>query len=294
MIAWSHIGAACVALAIAVAGAVVPAIAAADNSRILATGGATQFEGQAGGGIVPWAVLAGYGSTGEVGVSAFGTYLPTDDYALKVAGFAVSFENRVELSYARQSLDLGTLGTALGLDDPDFRQDVFGLKVRLFGDLIYEAWPQISAGLQYKRHLDFAIPAAVGAADDADADFYVAATKLWLAGLFDRNVFANVTLRYTRANQAGLVGFGGDVEDDRTVVFEGSAGIFVNRYVAIGGEYRQHPDNLSFTEQNDWFDVFVGWFPNKHVSVVAAYANLGTVATLNQQDGVYVSIELAY
>ena len=39
----------------------------ADQGRLLATGGATSLEGQAGGGIVPWAVLAGYAEEGEWG-----------------------------------------------------------------------------------------------------------------------------------------------------------------------------------------------------------------------------------
>ncbi|MEQ8234857.1 MAG: DUF3034 family protein [Gammaproteobacteria bacterium] len=266
----------------------------ANNSRILATGGGTQVEGQAGGGIVPWAVLAGYGSSGEVGASAFYTHVELDDYALDAVGAAVSFDNRIELSVARQQFDLGTLGEALGLADKELRQDVLGLKLRLAGDLIYGRLPQLAFGMQYKRHLDFGIPAAVGAVRRRDADFYLAATKLWLAGPFDRNVFANATLRYTRANQGGLLGFGGDRDDSRDLVFEGSVGIFLTRHVALGGEYRQHPDNLSFSEQDDWIDAFIGIFPNKHVSLVAAWANLGTIATLDSQRGWYLSLEVAF
>ena len=39
----------------------LPALAGAEQGRLLATGGATSIDGAAGGGIVPWAVLAGYG-----------------------------------------------------------------------------------------------------------------------------------------------------------------------------------------------------------------------------------------
>ncbi|MEQ8663606.1 MAG: DUF3034 family protein [Gammaproteobacteria bacterium] len=265
-----------------------------NGSRILATGGATQLEGQAGGGIVPWAVLAGYGSSGEVGATAFLTHVELDDYALDAAGAALSFDNRVELSVARQQFDLGTLGDALGLPDKELRQDILGLKLRLAGDVIYGRLPQFAFGVQYKRHLDFGIPAAVGAVRRRDADFYLAATKLWLAGPFDRNVFANATLRYTRANQGGLLGFGGDRDDSRDLVFEGAAGIFLTRHVAIGCEYRQHPDNLSFSDQDPWMDAFVGIFPNKHVALVAAWADLGTVATLDSQQGWYLSLEVAF
>lgn len=266
----------------------------AAGSRLLATGGGTQVEGQAGGGIVPWAVMAGYGSSGEVGASAFYTHVELDDYALDALGVAVSVDNRIEFSLARQQLDLGTLGDALGLPDKSLRQDILGLKLRVAGDLIYGGLPQIAAGLQFKRHLDFGIPAAVGAVRRRDADFFLAASKLWLAGPFDRNVFANATLRYTRANQGGLLGFGGDRDDSRDVMFEGAVGVFLNRHVAVGFEYRQQPDNLRFSDQDAWMDAFVGVFPSKHVSLVAAWASLGTVATLDGQQGWYLSLEVAF
>jgi hypothetical protein len=265
-----------------------------DNSRILATGGATQVEGQAGGGIVPWAVLAGYGSSGEVGASGFYTHVELKDYALDAYGVAVSYDNRIELSLARQEFALGTLGKALGVPDKSLRQNIAGMKLRLYGDLIYGPLPQFALGLQYKSNLDFGIPAAVGARHDDDADFYLSAAKLWLAGPFDRNVFANITLRYTRANQGGLLGFGGDRGDSRDVMFEGALGVFLTRHIVVGAEYRQQPDKLGFSPQSDWFDAFVGVFADKHLSLVAAYADLGTVATLPAQRGWYLSLQVAF
>ena len=41
-------------------------------------------------------------------------------------------------------------------------------------------------------------------------DLYIAATKLYFAALAGRNVILDATLRRTRANQFGLLGFGGD------------------------------------------------------------------------------------
>ena len=38
-------------------------------------------------------------------------------------------------------------------------------------------------------------------------------------------------------------------------------------------------------------DVFVGYFPNKHVSFVLAYARLGEIATLANQNGTYLSVQ---
>src|SRR6478736_6454971 len=78
----------------------------AGQGRLLATGGATQVEGSAGGGIVPWAVLAGYGTDQQLGGTAFYTRVDTGDYALDAYGAAFTLHNRLELSVARQSFDL--------------------------------------------------------------------------------------------------------------------------------------------------------------------------------------------
>lgn len=274
--------------------AVVCASGAHADSRILATGGASTIEGAAGGGIVPWAVLAGYSSGDEFGSAVYSTQLRVEDYSLDVKGVAVSYNNRFELSYARQNFDLGTLGDALGLPGHRFRQDIFGLKYRIAGDLIFNRMPQITLGLQYRKHLDFAVPTVVGALRDSDDELYLSAAKLWLAAVFDRNAFMNVTGRYSRANQGGLLGFGGDLNDDRELLLEASTGLFVTRKLALGVEYREHPENLGFSKQDAWRDVFVGYFVNKHISLVGAYADLGTVATLPDQKGWYMSLAFAY
>jgi len=60
--------------------------AAGNGSRIVATGGASAFEGAAGGGLVPWALLSGYGDHGEVGAAAFASTVRVDDFSLAVAG----------------------------------------------------------------------------------------------------------------------------------------------------------------------------------------------------------------
>lgn len=263
----------------------------ADGTRQLATGGATMFEGAAGGGLVPWAVLNGYATREEVGGSAFATRLDTDDYRLDVAGASVNLFNRVELSVARQELDLITLGPALGLPGASLEQDVLGLKYRLFGDVVYTETPQVSLGIQYKKNRDFAIPATVGAADDDGVDLYASAAKLFLAGARGYNLFLNGTVRYTEANETGLLGFGGADGSSHSVNLEAAAGVLLTRKLVVGAEYRQKSGNLDGLPEDDWYDVFVGYFPNRHFSVVAAYTHLGEVATLTDQQGWYLSIE---
>lgn len=265
--------------------------AMADNGRLIATGGASSLEGAAGGGITPWAVLAGYGEQNEWGATAFATTVNLPDYRLDVAGLAVAYDNRVELSFARQRFDLGSLVHKLNLPEDSLGQDVLGVKVRLFGDVIYDDLPQVSLGLEYKHQRDFLIPSLVGAKRDSDTEGYLAASRLFMGAAFGYNLLVNGSLRYSRANELGLLGFGGDRRDSRSLLKEGSVELLFNPRWAVGVEYREKPDNLSFAGESDWADLFVGYFPNKHVSVVLAYARLGDIATLDNQNGTYLSIQ---
>jgi hypothetical protein len=266
-------------------------LASAGEGRLLATGGATSLEGAAGGGIMPWAVLAGYGERGEWGADVFATRVETGDYRLDVAGVAAAYGNRIELSYARQRFDLGTLARDLRLPDNSLSQDVLGLKLRLAGDLIYDRLPQIALGLQHKRQRDFLVPSLVGAQRREDSEGYLAASRLILGGAFGYNLLLNANLRYSRANELGLLGFGGDRRDRHSWLKEGSVAVLLDRHWAVGIEYREKPDNLSFAGESDWADLFVGYFPNKNLAVVLAYARLGEIATLDNQDGVYLSVQ---
>ncbi|UUQ63366.1 DUF3034 family protein [Pseudomonas fuscovaginae UPB0736] len=266
-------------------------VAEADNGRLIATGGASSLEGTAGGGITPWAVLAGYGEKNEWSATAFATTVNIPDYRLDVAGLAASYDNRVEVSFARQRFDLGSLVHKLNLPEDHLGQDIIGLKVRLFGDLIYDTLPQVSLGLEYKHQTNFDIPELVGAKRDQDVEGYLAASRLFMGAAFGYNVLVNGGLRYSRANELGLMGFGGDRRDTRSVLKEGSVAVLFNPRWALGVEYREKPDNLSFAGESDWADVFIGYFPNKHVSFVLAYARLGEIATLDNQNGTYLSVQ---
>ena len=281
-------------LALMVLAMALPTGALARDGRLLATGGATQVEGAAGGGIVPWAVLAGYGTRDQDGGTAFYTRMDTGDYALDAYGVAYTFRNRLELSLARQRFDLGELQRRLSLPWNALEQDVFGAKLRLGGDLVYTAWPQFSLGVQHKRLRDGALPLAIGARDDQGTDVYLSASKLFLAGPGGRQLLLNGTLRSTRANQMGLLGHGGDRDDGRSLVFEGSAALVLDPSWVVGVEYRQKPDNLGFAGEDAWMDAFVAWFPNKHLAVVGAWADLGSIATLDGQRGAYLSLQLSY
>ena len=276
-------------LAIAAALTLSTSALADPGSRLWATGGVTTIEGSAGGGLVPWAMLAGYASDREWGGTVTLSRAKVDDFTLDVAGAAVNWHNRVEVSIARQTLDLDTLGATLGEDE--LSQDIFGIKARLFGDVLYSDYGQWSLGLQHKRQRDFDIPEAVGAEDDQGTDVYLSASKLFFAAVLDRNLLVNATVRGTKANQGGLLGFGGDRNDDYEAMLETSAGLLLNRNWIIGAEYRQKPDNLGFATEDDWWDAFVVWVPDRRLSVTAAWTNLGDIAGLEDQRGPYLSLQ---
>ena len=266
----------------------------AGSGKLLLTGGVSQVEGAAGGGLTPWAVIGGYGTRDQIGANAFYTRVNTGDYHLDSFGVLVGFYDRVELSYARQKFDTEAVGGALGLGNGfTFTQDTFGVKVRVAGDAVLDQdrWlPQISIGAQYKRNDQDAVLAFIGARDDSGVDYYVSATKLYLA----QSLLLNGTVRFTRANQFGILGFGGDRNDGYRAQFEGSAAYLVNRNLAIGAEYRTKPDNLGIADEDDAWDVFVAWAPVKNVSLTVAYVDLGNIVIRDNQRGVYASLQVGF
>ena len=276
------------ALALAVLVSATPAAHA--GSRLLATGGVTQIEGSAGGGLAPWALIAGLGSDRQIGASAACTRVEPQDFTLDTCALSLGIRDRVELSVGYQTFDVGSV-----IPDTEISQTVVGVKVKLFGDAVYDQdrwYPQVAAGVQYKKNSDFDfVPALIGARHDSDVEPYLAATKVYLAGPFARTWLVNATLRATRANQLGILGFGGDRSDSRSLVAELSAAMFVSDAIVVGAEYRQKPDKLSAFEEDDFSDLFVAWFPTKNFSVTAAYVDLGNIAIHDDQRAWYLSLQ---
>jgi hypothetical protein len=264
------------------------------SGKLLLTGGVTQIEGAAGGGLTPWAVIGGYGTRDQIGANAFYTRVSVDDYGLDSYGALVGFFDRVELSFARQHFDTEAVGAALGLGQGfTIGQDVLGLKVKLFGDAVLEqdSWlPQVAIGLQRKENDRGALLTAIGARSDSGTDFYVSATKLYLA----QSLLLNATIRFTEANQFGILGFGGDEDSGREPHFEASAAYLLSRTVAIGAEYRSKPDNLAIAGEDHAWDVFVAWAPAKQVSLTVAWVDLGNIVIADDQGGLYASLQVGF
>ncbi|OYZ03809.1 MAG: hypothetical protein B7Y32_04300 [Methylophilales bacterium 16-45-7] len=264
------------------------------GDRLLATGGVSQIEGAGGGGLTPWALIAGYGTDAQIGGSAFFTSAKTsDDFELNTGGVAVGFYNRVELSVSQTKFELGST-----VPKASIRLNTLGVKLRLFGDAIYDqdSWvPQVAVGAMVKHNEDFnAVPSLIGAKRSTGVDYYLAASKLYLDALFGRNIILGSTLIATKANQFGLLGFGGDARDDYQIKPSYSAAIMLSDNLLLGMEYRYKPDNLSAFNENDAKDIFVTWFPHKRLSITAAAVDLGDVADKSNQNAWYLSGQLSY
>jgi len=264
-----------------------------DGGKLVLTNGISTIEGASGGGLASWATIAGMETDRGVGISTHVTGIELADYGWQSHGLSVGIKDRIELSYARQNFDTRKVGAALGLGEGyRFNQDIFGAKIRLIGDTVYGSplLPQISLGVQHKRSLDAAIVKAVGAASAEGTDFTASATKLFLS----RSVLVNATARLTNANQFGLLGFGGPNQPDRTVQFEGSVAYMLTPRLVVGGEYRTRPSNLAFAREDDAHDLFVAWAVTRNATLTAAYADVGSIATFDDQRGGLVSLQFAF
>ena len=259
-----------------------PLIAYADG-RIKGTGGVSSISGAGGGGLIPWAVLTSHSTREEWGSSVFLTTADVDNFTLDAAGAGFNYKDRVEVSYARQNFTIKA-------SDARISQNTVGMKYRLAGDLLYDSVPQIVIGVEHNSLRDPATARAVGARKTHGTDVYLSTARAWIDGVANRTTMLNVNLRYSTANQFGLLGYGGDDMGSR-VHLEAAAGIFLTRSLVVGAEYRHKSDNLSALKEGPATDIFVAWLPRKRFSVTAAWVDLGEIAGAPNQTGFYLSFQ---
>jgi Protein of unknown function (DUF3034) len=291
--------------------AVTPTMAATD--KLLLTGGVATVDGAAGGGISPWAVIGSNATADQVGGTLHATRVNTKDYGLTTYGGSVGFSDRVELSLAKQDFNTGLTGTALGLPGLHLKQNIVGIKVKIAGDAVLNSdslMPQIAIGALHKSLESSGLDGTLNAlgAKKSGTDFYISATKLFLGN----GILVNGTLRASKANQNGLLGFGatlGGANDRYKLYPEVSVAYLLSKNVALGAEYRKMPNNLQVAgaaaglgptglKADSWKDLFIAWAPTKNVSLTLAYADLGGIvpATTNarKQTGTYFSAQVAF
>ncbi len=284
----------------------------ADTGKLLLTGGVSTIEGAAGGGLTPWAVIGSNATEGEIGGSAYLTNVGTRDYGLNIYGAALGIHDRYELSIAQQDLNTRDTGTALGLPGLHLKQTIIGAKVRLLGDAVLDSdtlMPQVAVGVQFKQLGSTGLDGTLDAlgAKRRGTDFYVSATKLMLG----QGLLINGTLRATKANQNGLLGFGATLGGDESsyrLQPELSVAYLISKNIAVGAEYRFMRNRLETAgraaglgnglRSGDWKDVFIAWAPSKNVSLTLAYVDLGLIVPATtgnrKQTGYYLSAQVAF
>jgi len=307
---------------------------------LITTGAVTAVGGAAGGGIVPWALIGGYTTQDQVGGTAFYTHVFLRNYQLATYGGLFALSDRVELSFAHQDFQLGSTGSALdgkifnalglpastpesalphslqlGGGNYDLNQDIIGVKVRLYGNAVYDQdslIPQIAVGYEYHHNENQSFIRTIGTRP-AGNEYYLAATKVWLNGLFGHYTMLTATLDATNAVQNGLLGFGGVGVDGPKNGYhiepEFAAGYWINNNIVVGGEYRLMPHyqlvapgnvpgygplGSALSKTSDWKDLYVAYFPVKYLSLTLAYADLGTIASEKNQNGVYLSATASF
>lgn len=263
------------------------------GGRLPATGGVVSVEGSGGGGLTSWALITGYGTADEWGGAVSYTRLPLPDYQFESTAVTLGLFDRVELSAARQQFDLQDV-----VPGETITQDILAVKWRVAGDAVFapDSWlPQLAIALQHKRNRDFDfIPAALGGQHDRDIELHLAASKLYFGAAFGHNLLVNVGARHSRANQFGLLGFGGPDDDERKWLAEASAAVFLTDSLLLGAEYRQKPDLLTVAE-DDAHDLFLAWVPSRRLALTVARVDLGRIAvTRGDQVGTYVQLQLNY
>ncbi len=234
-------------------------------------------------------------------------------------------------TYDTVGLLADSLGLETGIEpfNTTIAMDVFGAKLRVLGDAVYTSdnpIPQIAIGGFYKKNDSRELLTTLNAAKTKDWEAYLCATKVFLSW----STLINVTARYTSANQTGLTGFGyidgdGDRHNKKELRWEGSIAYLLTKNTAIGGEFQQHGDNLdnrgvnvqglqtgtgvvgdligailpavggTLTQhEDDWYDLFFAYAPNKNISFTLAYAMLGNIVLTPDQHGFYISMHATF
>ncbi|NNM83032.1 MAG: DUF3034 family protein [Burkholderiales bacterium] len=257
----------------------------------------TNIDGQAGGGLVPWALLSS-GPTVAI------THIATQNLDINSVAINTSFSNMVEISYAHNMLNDGA-ATALGVNTDNV--DNVGFKVKL--NDMSDTMPQFAIGGVYKRasgNLADYLNTALGV-NKSSTDLYGAVSKI--VNLGGKNVLLNGVLRATKANALGFLGFGGGNVAGASTGYkiepELSAEVFAADNVIVGAEYRRQP-NYGMTgtgqgnvlSQNSTYDINIVYVANKNFTLTAAYVNLGTVAPgvngQGRQNGMFLQGQVSF
>jgi hypothetical protein len=203
-----------------------------------------------------------------------------------------TFRDRIEFGYGWNRMWLGDLDDdvyyATEMDLRDDYVDLHNFNVRMAllkeGEFDCPMLPALTLGVHYKynetyssinRDLNGTLE-AIGVEDNDGVDFTLYASKMFAD--LPRPLLLNAGIRSTEAAHIGLLGF----TDDRDIVFEGNAVLFVTDKFLLASEYRQKPENYSpipglVEAEDDWWTLCCCYIVNNHLTVSGGYGHFGDV-----------------
>ena len=225
----------------------------------------------------------------SVGGGMLGT---TEGRVMGFTTFTETIGDRLELGYGLDVLSLNDLPdliaakTGMNMDDDAVFLHNFNARLALLKEGAFDQpWiPAITIGAHYKYNdtvnsIDSDLNgtlSAIGIEDNDGIDYTLYVTKM--TNFLPRPLLLNFGVRNSDAAHIGLLGFTGE----REFLFEGNAVLFVTDRFAIGGEYRQKPDNYAAIDglvasEDDWWSVVAAYVINDSLTMSGGYFNLGDV-----------------
>lgn len=236
----------------------------------------------------------------------------------------------VALVASAANLDIGTQpwNSTLGMQTYGAKLRLFGDAV-----YTSDSWiPQVSLGGLYKVNRNKELIKTLGGDKTKDYEIYLAATKVLFPISTLVNVTARYTSAnedgltgFGSCDSDGLLGLStGECHNKRKVRAEVSIAHLVAKNTAIGGEWQQHGNNtggqsvnlnganltgvadllgnlgldvgkdLKQRNEGDWYDLFMAYAPNKHISFTVAYLMFGNISVAPDQNGFYFSTHLTF
>ena len=264
------------------------------------------IEGYSGGIITPMAYLCNGGKDMKYPTVSY-SYVNLSTKHLHTFAVTQTFWNRIELGYAINQLTLGSLYDdirKMGLDS--VREDVIMHNFNVRGKLLEEnsfglPLPAITAGVHFKynygmedinRRLGNAF-SSIGYDKNYGVDYTMTATKMFPKLAFGRPVIASAGVRFSRAAQLGLLGFG----DTCRASFEGNVVCLPTDWLVLGYEFRQKHNPYGkiaglIGDEDNWHALSASVIVNKHLTISALAGLFGNIANANADNS--WAIQLKY
>ena len=271
------------------------------------------IEGVGGGAITPMAYLVNPGPADTVVSlpSVSFSYVGMHGKGVAVPAVTETLFGRVELGFAAEHLDLGTLPgdiqAATGVDIGHSDEWLYNLNGRVLAieensfDL---PLPAVTIGADLKindtigdinNRLGGAL-GTIGYSRDWGVDFTQTATKMFPELAFGRPLIVTAGLREGEGSNLGFLGFSNSYD----VSFEGNVACLVTDWLVVAYEYRNKPhafsDGLSplIQRESDWHGLDVAWLINSRATLVGGYAFLGNVANSNANNSWWVQLKYEF